>query len=171
LCFKDSRRRWYLDGADGFSPETMLDRARAFIDERPVILLGQSAGGYVALRYADALGANALAFAPQTHQFWTYVDGAVQLTAPADMPDIRGDIIYRRRTTRLKVIISASESDHADWAWGDRIHVGGLDQGENVHVERVPFHSHTVALCMAGADVLDGAITGFVAEVLSGQAE
>ncbi len=161
LCLSDAKGRWYLDGCDGCgSADEMLDAIGAFFEKRPGhewLMIGQSAGGYAALRYADQFNAGAVVFAPQTHQFWTNVGpGLTQITMPIDVPDIRGDLLFRSRTKPIHVVISTSESGNTDGrAWGDRIHVAGLEQLENFHVHRVEHDKHAVAFHLARSGLLD----------------
>lgn len=155
LCLSDDRSRWYLDGCDGLpGQEAMLEEIAAFFADHPGharLLLGQSAGGYAALRHADRFDAAVLAFAPQTHQFWTNVGpGLAQMTMPPDVPDIRGDLLFSERNHPMHIVISRSERDNVGAAaWGDRIHVAGLDRADKAHIHVIDYDQHPVAFHLA----------------------
>jgi pimeloyl-ACP methyl ester carboxylesterase len=152
LCLLDSRYRWYLDGCDGLSEAHTLELMRDFIGFETALFVGQSAGGYAALRYADQFDAHALAFAPQTFHikgFKTY--------PPSDLVDIRWDLISRTRATRIDVYVSRSEwaNPATDYFWGDHAHVTGLERGQNIHLHEVEYDAHPCALHLARTGHLD----------------
>lgn len=156
LHFSDSSARWYLDGADGVSGfPAVLDRcrkARAEHEGHRVVSLGQSFGGYAALRIGALMPLNAVvAFAPQTHASRHRHIYAEQRNfgPPGDIFDIRP--MLAAGDTPVSIHVSRSERDNAPSAyfWDDHSHLVGLQGFPHIEIDTHDFHQHPTALHIA----------------------
>jgi hypothetical protein len=169
LHLKDSRNRWYLDGADGDSSfdETIL-RCRAYLEThagKTAIVMGQSFGGYAALRAALYLsGTYALAFAPQTHFNAIREVFPVQrnFLPPEDAVDIRP--LLNRSANRFSILVSRSESQNPPegYFWDDYAHLEGLSN-PNIDIEVFDYDLHPVAWCLAKDGLLSDVLEQHIA--------
>lgn len=164
LCFKDSRVRWYLDGPDDFTEAQMLDEIAAFTAGRHAVFVGQSAGAYAALRYADRFGADVMAFAPQT-----YCLKGMGNAPPADLVDIRHDLISTPRKARIDIYVSRSERENppSEFLWNDCLHIAGLERGQNIRIHTVAYDRHPCAFHLARTGELDGLLLSHARELIA----
>jgi hypothetical protein len=142
LFFRDGRDDWYLSGVHGVSSEFVFVCAfiRDVIERRTrrhVLFMGQSSGGYAALRFAHEL---AVRHVPP--------DGIEHLGA-----------LYRSRPsrTRVEVHMCSSEADNPphQYFWDDERHVGELAGVESISVTRHPCRYHPVAYHLNDTGELD----------------
>jgi pimeloyl-ACP methyl ester carboxylesterase len=159
LCLKDSRRRWYLDGCDGFDEDQTLQLISDHLCGRPALFIGQSAGGYAALRYADRFRASVLAFAPQT---FYHAEG--QTRTPADLADIREQIVSQPRSTTFNIYVAKCEDENppTSYFWNDHLHITELEKARNVRMHVVDSKKHPCAYHLAQAGLLDGIVTSAI---------
>ena len=162
LHVQDSRNRWYLDGADGtvgiWDTVRKIERFRARFPGLPLVTLGQSSGGYAALRYGLILGAEVMvAFAPQTHFLVPrpiYREQA-SLRPPADLFDIRPDLNQTDRSVVLVVGSSEIDNPPQQFFLDDEAHLDGIVERDNVRIIRTEHTSHTVARALGESGELD----------------
>ena len=169
LFFRDSADEWYQNGVRGLSTtfadvgdfirRVMSSRARSH-----VLFIGQSSGGYAALRFAHELEPDScLAFAPQTHAlpFDTplprrYPEGARHVP-PAGIDDVAE--LYRSRSPRTRVEVHAcsSEVDNPpeQYLWDDDAHLDALADIDAIDITRHPCSYHPVTYHLSGTGELD----------------
>jgi hypothetical protein len=178
LGFKDSRNRWYLDGADGFSSfEQTLEHAGSVMKQYPdaaTIFLGQSFGAYAALRAAIALRPDhVLAFSPQTRHLIPRKIYHEQrdFLVPADAPDIRQRIVDRQHVS-IAIIASKSEAENppSSYFWDDHAHLEMLHGRPHIDIMIEDFHHHPSAWCLKSAGRLDSVFADHVARAVANRA-
>ena len=162
LHLQDSKFRWYLEGADGAAgPWDTIRKIKDYhsrLPGLPLVTLGQSSGGYAALRYGLLLGADLMiAFAPQTHFLIPrpLFKGQSPLYPPRDLIDVRPDL--NATTRRAVLIVGRSEVDNppTQYFLDDLAHLDGIQPRDNVRIVTQETDTHTVAREMARAGVLD----------------
>lgn len=173
LFIKDETRRWYNFGLEGLS-ESMdgtseaIERllAEHFGKTLPLVMLGNSMGGYAAIYFGEKLKAHfVLALVPQT---------VISVEARDRLGDIRwrpelsqfkprqADLRYALRGAARKIQVVVGE----DCAL-DIVQAGNIGGARGVHIEIVKGAAHDVtrvwkaqgALSERIADYIDGAIS------------
>ncbi len=173
LHLQDSRGRWYLDGADGSAGfwDTLhkIKRFRATLPGFPVITIGQSSGGYAALRVGSILEADRIiAFAPQTRfvEPRQLYEGQHPIGIPRDLIDIRSAVNTASGEITLIVARSEAENPPSQFFFGDHAHLEGIERRSNVKVSVLDTHNHAVARDLAEAESLDGLILDEVSKAI-----
>ena len=173
LHLQDSRGRWYLDGADGSAGfwDTLhkIRRFRATLPGFPLITMGQSSGGYAALRIGSILEADRIiAFAPQTHFVeprQLYAD-QYSIEIPRDLVDVRSSV--NAASSEITLIVARSEAGNPpnQFFFDDHAHLDGIERRNNVKVSIIDTDRHAVARDLADTGRLDGLILDEVSEAL-----
>ena len=152
----DSRERWYLDGCDGSSsPVDMVERVNQLTSKIPhsrIVTLGQSMGGYAALRFAKDLGASAcIAFSPQTHHMSDSIEAGRLQRPPEDTLDIRPYLSSSDVETHILVSASERDNPRETYWWNDHGHLDGLSNNPNLSVHTSDTHNHILTVDVARA--------------------
>lgn len=176
LFFRDGRLDWYTAGVCGISGG--VDEACGFIRDvigrksrRRVLCIGQSSGGYAALRFGLEILPDAIvAFSPQTkpmpdwHTDALSLDG-VEVSRPDERIDDLGRL-YRARQPSFRVQVHLCDNEASNppdaYFWDDWFHVGGLSGVTAVEVVTHPCSYHPVAYHLSGTGEIDRIVSGIV---------
>lgn len=177
VFLRDQRLDWYLGGVRGIGDDMAAVCAflRGVISIRPrrrVVCIGQSSGGYAALRFALEIGPDAvIAFAPQTRPMTESraermsLDG-VTLHRPDDRIADLGRL-YRQRQPTFEVQVHMCESETANppdvYFWDDGYHLRGLTGVGALEVVRHPCSFHPVAYHLQATGELDRIVGALMA--------
>ena len=162
ICLKDTSFRWYLDGADGTGSEhAMLEVIKDHIERagNPRLgVLGQSAGGYAALKYGPVLGADVICtFCPQTHSLTQSKMAGKLQQLPDALPDVREGLKDRSgKQPQIDIFVSMSEDANPPEAflWDDHAHIFGLEDIPGLMIHIVDYDRHAVAVHLSKTGML-----------------
>ncbi len=172
LFLRDRNLDWYLGGVRGIG--TDLPAVSRFLREvigirprRRVLCIGQSSGGYAALRFGLEVAPDAvLAFSPQTRpvapgRIGTGPLEGIEVSRPDDRIADLGRLYRARQPSfRIQVHLCETELDNPTVAyfWDDWYHLDGLDGIGALEVVRHPCTFHPVARHLDGIGALDAVV-------------
>ena len=172
----DTSDTWYTEGCDGARRIDwmlqMIAESRGQFNCETVVVMGQSMGGYAALRFGPELSADlVLAFAPQTRFLPEASRTGVTLrNPPPSVVDARPAILASATPTHIFVSASEDQNPPSSYFWDDYAQIDGLQDAPHVKVHVVNCHDHITSHHIAIAGLMDDVLESVFALARGGPA-